>query len=143
METKFIEVATTEEEKNFMKRKDNNDLDMQNKINRKRRCSLGIVGGNKQSSKLKFIKKEAQPRQAGLTERPEVQLSSGSVRSYKDHRSNNKLASLIPLKEQEIETAKQYIIQAKQFAKQKDPSNINLAIMMYQKPRKFFQTTKS
>ena len=94
------------------------------------------MGGNKQSSKLKFIKKEAQPRQAGLTERPEVQLSSGSVRSYKDHRSNNKLASLIPLKEQEIETAKQYIIQAKQFAKQKDPSNINLAIMMYQKAKK-------
>ena len=56
--------------KNFMKRKDNNDLDMQNKINRKRRCSL--VGGNKQSSKLKFIKRAIE--QAGLTERPEVQL---------------------------------------------------------------------
>ena len=122
--------------KNFMKRKDNNDLGKQNKINRKRRCSLGIVGGNQQSSKLKFIKKEAQPRQPGLIERPEKQLSSGSVRRYKDHRSNNKLASLIPLKEQEIETAKQYIIQAKQFAKQKDPSNINLAIMMYQKAKK-------
>ena len=122
--------------KNFMKRKDNNDLGKQNKINRKRRCSLGIVGGNQQSSKLKFIKKEVQPRQPGLIERPEKQLSSGSVRRYKDHRSNNKLASLIPLKEQEIETAKQYIIQAKQFAKQKDPSNINLAIMMYQKAKK-------
>ena len=49
---------------------------------------------------------------------------------------NNKLATLIPLKEQEIETAKQYIIQAKQFAKQKDSSNLKLAIMMYQKARK-------
>ena len=62
-------------------------------------------------------------------------LSSGSVRSYKDHRSN-KTRIFDPLKEQEIETAKQYIIQAKQFAKQKDPSNINLAIMMYQKAKK-------
>ena len=40
------------------------------------------------------------------------------------------------VEEQEIETAKQYIIQAKQFAKQKDPSNINLAIIMYREASK-------
>ena len=127
-----------------------NDIDIQKqhikKRSRKRRCSLGLIGDEKSRSKLKFLKKEITTKNPLKTEEKKVSArmkffsssssSSSSSSNSRNVRKNNKLATLIPLKEQEIETAKQYIIQAKQFAKQKDSSNLKLAIMMYQKARK-------